>query len=101
MPHEQKKNYNFPALFVRYALKVNLPLSKMQKKRWQQIEDIFNRAAEVPAAERQKFIENLCREDEDLCREVLSLIEADGEEENILDETVFSIGARLLDSSDD
>jgi serine/threonine protein kinase/Tfp pilus assembly protein PilF len=72
----------------------------MQKKRWQQIEEIFNRAAVLPAAERRKFIEDLCRADEDLCREVLALVEADDEDAGFLDEPVFSLGARLLDARD-
>lgn len=70
----------------------------MQKNRWQQIEEIFNRAAVLPAAEKRKFIEDVCREDADLCREVLLLIETDEAENSFLNEPVFSLGAQLLEN---
>ena len=70
----------------------------MQKNRWQQIEEIFNRTAVLPLAERRKFVENICREDEELCREVLLLIETDGTENSFLNEPVFALGAELLEN---
>ncbi len=70
----------------------------MQENRWQKIEEIFNRAAVLPMAERRTFIEDVCREDEELCREVLLLIENDSTENGFLDESVFNLGAELLEN---
>jgi eukaryotic-like serine/threonine-protein kinase len=70
----------------------------MLENRWQQIEEIFNRAAVLPVAERQTFVENICEEDEELCREILLLISSDNLETSFLDEPVFSLGVQLLDN---
>ena len=72
----------------------------MQKNRWQKVEEIFNRAAVLPLAERREFIEDACGDDEELCREVLNLVEADSAEENFLDAPVFSLGAQLLEADE-
>lgn len=68
----------------------------MQENHWEKIEKIFNRAAVLPVAERRAFIEDVCREDEELCREILALIEADGEADCFLDEPNFDLGLQIL-----
>ncbi len=70
----------------------------MRENRWQQIEEVFNRAAVLPVAERQKFIEEVCQDDTELCREVLVLIESDGQENSFLNEPVFLLGAEILEN---
>ena len=44
--------------------------------RWQQIETIFNAAADFPVAERKVFLEHACGGDAELLKEVESLIAA-------------------------
>lgn len=68
----------------------------MQENQWQKIEEVFNRAAVLPEAERRALIRNLCRDDEKLYREVLLLIEADAEEKCFLDEPNFDLGLEVL-----
>ncbi|MCY7375863.1 MAG: protein kinase [Pyrinomonadaceae bacterium] len=70
----------------------------MQENRWQQIEELFNRAAVLPVAERRKFIEDLCQDDEKLCCEISLLIESDSAENGFLNEPVFSLGAEILEN---
>lgn len=70
----------------------------MQEDRWQQIKEIFNRAAVLPARERQKFVESLCENDAELCREVLLLIESDSAKNSFLHEPVFALGAAILEN---
>lgn len=68
----------------------------MRTDQWQKIEEIFKRAIDLPLAERQKFVEENYRGDEEVYREVLTMIKADGAEENFLDEDVFGIGLKVL-----
>ncbi len=70
----------------------------MQENRWQKIEEIFNRSAVLPPAERQQSIKDLCKDDAELCREVTLLIENDGAENSFLNEPVFSLGAEILEN---
>jgi len=49
----------------------------MTTERWRQIEDLFAQALERPAAERQAFLDEVCRGDQDLRSELESLLECD------------------------
>ena len=46
----------------------------MKAERWQQINDLFQSAAERAPEERAAFLDKACHGDEALCREVESLI---------------------------
>jgi serine/threonine protein kinase/Tfp pilus assembly protein PilF len=70
----------------------------MQENRWQKIEELFNRAAVLPERERQRFVEDACKEDEEICREVLLLIDSDSREDSFLNEPVFNLGAEILEN---
>ncbi len=72
----------------------------MQENQWQKIEEIFNRAVALPLAERQRFVEEICRDDAELCREILLLINADDAENVFFDEPVFALGAQILDADE-
>src|ERR1035438_5011106 len=65
---------------------------------WQQTEDIFNQALERPAAERKAFVAAACRGDENLRREVESLLEYASDSESYLQAMVDET-ARDLKSS--
>jgi eukaryotic-like serine/threonine-protein kinase len=43
-------------------------------ERWQRVRDVFDRAADLPAAERRQVVEDLCTGDLDLRSEVLDLL---------------------------
>src|SRR5215813_5256345 len=55
----------------------------MSPERWQRIEEIFRTAIDRPAAERGAYLTRACGADEDLRREVLSLIDRDTAEDFI------------------
>lgn len=46
----------------------------MDAKRWERVSELFHVASEYPPAERQKFLVNACQDDEELRREVESLL---------------------------
>jgi eukaryotic-like serine/threonine-protein kinase len=49
----------------------------MPSKQWEQIEAIFLTAADLPRAEQQDFLDHACRGDDELRREVESLLDSD------------------------
>jgi serine/threonine-protein kinase len=48
----------------------------MDRERWRQVRDLFDRAMEQPAPERQRWVSAASSDDDDLAREVTSLLEA-------------------------
>src|ERR1044072_9041624 len=55
-------------------------LSPMTPERWQRIKELFHRAIEMGAAERDAFLEAECAGDEELRAEVSSLVAGDARE---------------------
>ena len=66
----------------------------MHPERWRQIDTIFKSALEVPTGERQEFVARACGGDEELRREVESLIAYD--RSGFLDEPPAEEAARVL-----
>ncbi len=57
----------------------------MKAERWERVEELFGQAAEIPAAERAAFLERATQGDEEVRREVESLLAADEAAEGFLD----------------
>jgi TolB-like protein len=70
----------------------------MLAKRWERIEQLFNEALEIPFDERNAFVEKACGADADLRTEVLSLLDADKDSDEILERSVYPLASRLIDS---
>lgn len=68
----------------------------MTPERWQQIKDIFQAAMEQETGQCAEFLEKACAGDEELRREVESLLLADQGATNPLDAQVSQIAATLL-----
>jgi hypothetical protein len=51
----------------------------MNPERWKRIKEVFESALEIPAQERDAFLERACSGDRELQREVESLLAADAE----------------------
>jgi serine/threonine protein kinase/Tol biopolymer transport system component len=68
----------------------------MLSSRWEKIESIFSEAIALPEEERFAFVEKKCDGDEELCAELIRLLEQDGRENLLLDTPVFDVGARIL-----
>src|SRR5262245_9899672 len=60
-------------------------MTAMNPERWRRIEELFRTAIDRPAEERDDYLTRVCGGDEDLRREVLSLLERDTAEDFIRD----------------
>ncbi len=60
----------------------------MDKNTWQKVKTIFMEAAELPKKDRVKYINTACG-DENIKKEIYSLLLASDTEENFLDVPIF------------
>jgi len=68
----------------------------MTSERWQQVNDLFQLAAERPPKERTTFLQTACQGDEGLRREVESLIASYERAENFIESPAFEVVPELL-----
>jgi serine/threonine protein kinase/Tfp pilus assembly protein PilF len=68
----------------------------MEAERWQQINDLFQSAAERAPEERAAFLDEACHGDEGLCREVESLLASYERAENFIESPAFEVAPELL-----
>jgi eukaryotic-like serine/threonine-protein kinase len=57
----------------------------MGSERWNQLLDLFAQAIECPPSERQLFLERVCEGDEDLRRELESLLACDAPDQRLVE----------------
>lgn len=91
--------YNFSPILVR--LNIEEVYLIMQGNCWDKIEELFGQVLDIAPENRRQFIEQECGSDEELVREILSLVENHENSGNFLDDSVFSIGLRLLEDETD
>src|SRR5437763_204305 len=72
----------------------------MTPERWQRIDEIFQAAVELTAEERAVFVESACAGDDELRREVESLITADEQGLSFVDEPAVQVAASLIATSE-
>ena len=70
----------------------------MQAVQWENIETIFNRTILLPPEQRHEYVLSVCKEDDALFQEVISLIEEAENNESFLSQPVFELGTKLLAS---
>lgn len=70
----------------------------MQAVQWENIETIFNRTILLPPEQRQEYVLSVCKDDDALFQEVISLLEEAENSENFLSQPVFELGTKLLAS---
>ncbi|MDQ3801328.1 MAG: protein kinase [Acidobacteriota bacterium] len=70
----------------------------MNPDRWRQIDELFDAVLDIPdESEREKFLSERCGGDEELRREIISLLDAGKEsEKNFLQKSAMNIAARNL-----
>ena len=68
----------------------------MTPERWQQVERVYHAAMEKPEPDRAAFLENVCASDDDLRREVQSLVAYGQEPNKFIDESALKIVAQAL-----
>ncbi len=70
----------------------------MKAERWQKINELFQTASERPPEERTAFLDTACGDDQELRREVISLITSYTEAENFIEAPAFAVAPELLDN---
>ena len=65
-------------------------------ERWQKIKELFHEALELEANGRAAFLDEVCAGDDDLRREIESLLAAHNEPDNFIDKAAFEVAAELL-----
>ena len=71
----------------------------MTPERWKQVEAVFEQALAVPAAERAAFFAQTCKGDEELRREVESLLESHGEAGDFIDRRSLFFSSEELEET--
>ena len=70
--------------------------SHMDPERWRQVEELYHDAFKVAAGQRVAFLRDACANDEELRREVESLLAHEGSAERFLQAPAFDLAARLM-----
>jgi eukaryotic-like serine/threonine-protein kinase len=68
----------------------------MKVERYQQIDEIFDAALELPTSERQTYLDEACRGDAELRKEVESLLKAFDKAEHFIESPALEIAAKSL-----
>ena len=68
----------------------------MTSERWEQINRIYDAALEVAEAEREAFVREACQGDEELRREVESLVAYDQQAQQFIDRPALQVTAEKL-----
>jgi eukaryotic-like serine/threonine-protein kinase len=72
----------------------------MERKRWQQVEQLYHAALERAPEERAVFLSAACAGDSGLRREVEELLRYDGAAESFIEEHALALEARQLEAAD-
>src|SRR6185503_20406512 len=70
----------------------------MKPERWKQVDELLEAALECPATERASFLDRACSGDEDLRRELESLLISDGQAEAFIESPPARVAADLFDN---
>jgi len=68
----------------------------MTPKRWKQVDDLLEAALECPASERASFLDRVCAGDEDLRRELESLLKSEAQADTFIESHPARIAADLF-----
>jgi eukaryotic-like serine/threonine-protein kinase len=73
-----------------------MPKTALNQERWRRVEELYHAALDREPAQRNEFLNQACNADEDLRREVESLLAADSTE-SLIDRPALDAAAELLD----
>jgi serine/threonine protein kinase/Tol biopolymer transport system component len=65
-------------------------------ERWRRIEELYSVSSKLPDTERDDFLKQACRDDEELRREVAALLAREESAKNFIEEPALKVAARLL-----
>ena len=69
---------------------------QMKPDRWKQVEELYHAALECPAESRADFLRAACGDDQDLYREVESLLGFKSQAENFIEKPALEIAAKAV-----
>ena len=69
----------------------------MDELRWQEIQEIFARAADLPQASQRAAVEEMCGDDDDLMHDVLEMLAEDARANPLLDASLSETALAALD----
>ena len=72
----------------------------MDSKRWERVQELFHRSADLPASERQSFLESACCDDHGLLSDVSAMLREDARSTSLLDRDMAVIAHDVLSQSD-
>src|SRR5215470_15758570 len=72
----------------------------MDPERWKQVDDLLQSALQLPSGERSAFLRSACVGDEELEREVKSLLVSQQEIDGFLDRPAIEVAAKALAESE-
>lgn len=73
----------------------------MTSENWQKVKNLFEQVCELPSSEREKFILTETNGDEELRREIESLLKYHDEAEDFIEESAFDVATQVLSESDE
>ncbi len=73
----------------------------MDTARWQRVQEVFHRALELPAAEREDFLVETCADDPSLADSVRALLRADATSETVIDRGVEALAVEATAGTPD
>jgi eukaryotic-like serine/threonine-protein kinase len=68
----------------------------MDPRNWQTIEKVFHAALDISKPDRTAYLESACGDDNDLLREVRSLLDAFDSADGLMEDTAFNLGLGVL-----
>ena len=71
----------------------------MESERWRRVERLYHSAAKIPADRRPAFLEAHCQGDEELRKEVASLLSYESSAAEFIESPAFDVAARLIAGS--
>jgi serine/threonine-protein kinase len=71
----------------------------MDRARWELLQSLFHRAADLPPAAHREFLCHACADDESAVGEVLKMLEEDGRRESLLDRDLAYAAEPMVDNA--
>jgi serine/threonine protein kinase len=68
----------------------------MESERWRRVEQLYHSALKVPAEQRGSFLQEQCQGDEDLHKEVSSLLSYESSAAQFIESPAFEVAAKLM-----
>jgi serine/threonine-protein kinase len=73
----------------------------MANNRWDKIQELFHRAADMPIGEQRAFLSSICNGDHELMSEVVGMLEEDAKGTSLLERDVASLASNVLTPASD